>query len=99
MVVFDMDPIFQRKMKRYSEETIYNIVSQIVMNIDELPKEDYYIQSVCGVIKKKEPFFYRINYLNEHDDVPVFIDVMQITMDEYLDAIDENKYFKQTEYE
>lgn len=99
MVVFDMDQIFQRKMRRYSEEIIYNIVTQIVMNIEHLPKKDYFIQSVCSVIKKKEPFFYRIDYVNETGDFPVFIDIIEIHLEEYLDAIDENKYFKETEYE
>ena len=98
MVIFDMDQIFQRKIKRYNEEIIHEIVSQIVMNIDELPKKDYYIQHVCSVIKKKSPFFYRIDYINEDEDVPTFINISEITIDEYLDAIDENKYFKQIEY-
>jgi hypothetical protein len=99
MVVFDMEPIFQRKVRRYSEETIYNIVAQIVMNIEDLPKKDNYIQSVCSVIKKKEPFFYRIDYVNEDGDIPIFVDISQIHIEEYLDSIDQNKYFKQTDYE
>ena len=98
MVVFDIDPIFQRRIKKYSEEIIHEIVTQIVLNIDELPKKDYHIQQVCSVIKKKNPFFYSIEYMNEYGDIPIFINISEITVDDYLDAIDENKYFKQTEY-
>lgn len=98
IVMFDMNRIFQRKMRMYDENTIHGIVSQIVLNIDELPKKDYFVQDMCSVIKRKNPFFYRIDYLNENNDIPVFVNIEQITLDEYLDAIDKNKYFKQTDY-
>ena len=97
MVVFDMDPIFRRRIRKYSEEIIHEIIFQIIVNIDDLPKKDYYIQDVCSVIKKKKPLFYRLEYINESDDFPTFINISEITIDDYLDAIDENKYFKETE--
>jgi hypothetical protein len=95
MIMFDIDEIFQRKMRRYPQNVIHNIVSQIVDNVDELPKKDYHSQKVYGVIKMPTPMFFSIDYMNENDDVPILIDINEIEVDEYLDAIIENKHLKQ----
>lgn len=95
MIMFDIDQIFQRKMRKYPQSVIHEIVSQIVDNIYELPKQDYYNQRVYGVIKMKTPMFFAIDYINENDDVPILIDINEIEVDEYLDAIIENKHLKQ----
>lgn len=95
MIMFDIDQIFQRKMRRYPQSVIHDIVSQIVDNIYDLPKKDYYTQKVYGVIKMKTPMFFSIDYINENDDVPILIDINEIEVDEYLDAIIENKHLKE----
>lgn len=95
IVLFDIDPIFQRKMRKYPQSIIHNIVSQIVENITELPKLDYHSQKVFGVIKIKEPIFYCIYYINEQDDIPLIIDIEEVSVDDYLDAINNKIYFKE----
>lgn len=95
MIMFDIDQIFQRKMRRYPQSIIHQIVSQIVDNIYELPKKDYYSQNMYGVIKMQTPMFFSILYMNENGDVPILIDIEEIGVDEYLDAIIENKHLKQ----
>lgn len=95
MIMFDIDQIFQRKMRRYPQSVIHEIVSQIVDNIYELPKKDYYSQKTYGVIKMQTPMFFSIDYMNENGDVPILIDINEIEVDEYLDAIIENKHLKQ----
>jgi hypothetical protein len=93
--MFDIDQIFQRKMRRYPQSIIHEIVSQIIDNLDGLPKKDYYSQRVYGVIKMQTPMFFSIVYMNENGDVPVLIDIDEINVDDYLDAIIENKHLKQ----
>ena len=55
MVVFDMEPIFQRKVRRYSEETIYNIVKSKKYKCYRLPplKLDNFVERGDGIILKK----------------------------------------------
>lgn len=93
-VLFDIDYPFQKKVKKYSEETIKQIVFQIVDNIETLPKDNQLTQDVYGVIKGKDPLFFMIEYLNEEDEIPLMIDFTEVTVDDYLDAINENKYLK-----
>jgi hypothetical protein len=94
-VLFDIDYSFQKKVKKYSEETIKKIVFQLVDNIGSLPKDNEYTQDIYGVIKGKNPLFFMIEYLNEEEEIPLMIDFEEVTVDEYLDAINENKYLKE----
>jgi hypothetical protein len=93
-VLFDIDYPFQKKVKKYSEETIKQIVFQIVDNISSLPKDNEYTQDIYGVIKGKDPLFFMIEYLNEEDEIPLMVDFEEVTVDEYLDAINDNKHLK-----
>lgn len=93
-VLFDIDYPFQKKVKKYSEETIKQIVFQIVDNIETLPKDNQLTQDVYGVIKGQDPLFFMIEYLNEEDEIPLMIDFTEVTVDDYLDAINENKHLK-----
>ena len=97
IVFFDIDSIFQRKMRKYPQSIIHKIVTQIVENVQELPKLDYHAQKVYGVIKIEKPIFFCIDYINENDDVPVMIDINEVEVDDYLDAINNKKYFKKNE--
>jgi hypothetical protein len=93
--LFDIDYPFQKKVKKYSEETIKQIVFQIVDNVNSFPKDNEYTQDVYGVIKGKDPLFFMIEYLNEENEIPLLVDFLEVTVDEYLDAINENKHLKQ----
>ena len=93
-VLFDIDYPFQKKVKKYSEETIKQIVFQLVDNIESLPKDNQLTQDIYGVIKGQDPLFFMIEYLNEEDEIPLMIDFTEVTVDDYLDAINENKHLK-----
>jgi len=92
--LFDIDYPFQKKVKKYSEETIKQIVFQLVDNIESLPKDNQLTQDIYGVIKGQDPLFFMIEYLNEEDEIPLMIDFTEVTVDDYLDAINENKHLK-----
>jgi len=94
IVLFDMDQIFQNKMRKYPQSVIHEIVTQIVENVLEFPKKDYYNQVAYGVIKMNTPMFFSIVYINENDDIPIIIDINEVDVDEYLDAIINNKHLK-----
>jgi hypothetical protein len=95
--MFDIDQIFQRKMRKYPQSIIHNIVTQIVENVVELPKLDYHQQKVYGVVKLDKPIFFCIDYVNENDDIPIMIDINEVEVDDYLDAINSKIYFKNNE--
>ena len=45
----------------------------------------------------EKPIFFCIDYINENGDVPVMIDINEVEVDDYLDAINNKKYFKTNE--
>lgn len=95
LILFDVDYPFQKKVKVYSEETIRKIVTQVVENIQFFPKDNQFTQDVYGVIKGNDPLFFMIEYLNEDDEIPLLVDFSEVTVDQYLDAINENKHLKE----
>lgn len=95
LILFDIDYPFQKNIKKYSEEVIRQIVMQVVDNIQFFPKDNEFTQDVYGVVKGKDPLFFMIEYLNEEDEIPLLVDFSEVTVDEYLDAINENKYLKE----
>lgn len=95
LVLFDIDYPFQKNIKKYSEDIIRQIVMQVVDNIQFFPKDNEFTQDVYGVVKGKDPLFFMIEYLNEEDEIPLLVDFSEVTVDEYLDAINENKYLKE----
>lgn len=91
---FMLDEWFNRKIGNLPQEISDDILSQIIDNVDELPTKDAYPQKVCGVVKGDKPFFFELEYLNEEGYIPVLLDIEQIGLEEYLDSINRNNYFK-----
>ena len=69
-------------------------MNQVMERASELPTQESYPQKVCGVVKGDTPFFFELEYINEDGYIPIFLDIEQIGLEEYLDSINENKYFK-----
>lgn len=91
---FMLDEWFNRKMANLPQAVADEIMSQVVDNVSTLPIKDTYPQKVCGVVKGDNPFFFELEYLNEDGYIPVLLDIEQIGLEEYLDSINQNKYFK-----
>ena len=51
--------------------------------------------NVAGVSHiNTDPFFCRIEYLHQEDDAPIFFDIYEIDVDEYLDLYNTTKIIK-----
>lgn len=85
---------FDTKMKELNPRVAAEIVNQITHNINSIPKKDALVQTICGVVKSDSPFFFELEFVNEPEYIPVFVDAYEISLEEYLDSITENKYFK-----
>ncbi len=71
-----------------------NIREQIEDNYKDLRKKDSWSQFVGGVVKREEPYFFEVEFINESRGVPVFLDVKPIDIDTYLDYINKKQTFK-----
>lgn len=94
---FELDLWFQEQIRNFSREDVEVILSEIIENIGQFAGEEFNEQYISGVIKKSEPMFYTIHYVIDEDSIPLLIDIEEIGVDEYLDNINDNRYFKQDE--
>jgi hypothetical protein len=87
---YDVDSVFIEKLHDFNVEYSLNIIQQIKDSIDVLPKMDGY-QFFGGVVRFGKPMFFELQFINEIDDIPVLIDVSEISSDHYLDYINKNQ--------
>lgn len=92
--LYEIDDWFFSQLRRFSVNEATVIIGQVLSIIDELPDRDGWSQSVAGVIKKKNPTFFVVEYLKQKNDIPILVDIEEIEVDEYLDYILEAKSIK-----
>ncbi len=92
---FEVDDWFVLKLKDYPRDIGIDIATQVENSIDTLPKKLGTNQYIAGVSNKEdEAVYFEIEYLNQPDDTVYFMDIHHIGVDEYLDYINLNQYFK-----
>lgn len=80
------DVVFMEYLSNYTDDEQEDILSQLLLNDNLLPKEDVYPQHVGGRLKNGEAYFI-IEYINQHEENPIYLDIEEITLDEYLDLM------------
>tara|TARA_R100000664_G_C2751772_1_gene139053 strand:- start:915 stop:1232 length:318 start_codon:yes stop_codon:yes gene_type:complete len=61
---------------------------------DNLPEENHWSQTIGVAIKGETPYFFEIEYIKEINKPAVFLNLFEISCDDYLDYINLNKYLK-----
>lgn len=97
--VYDVSLEVIQKLKALPERVRVGIADMLDYNFDALPELDGYSQAVGGVIKGEPPFFFELEYVREEGKNIVILDIDEITLDEYLDYIDNEQALKQFEQE
>tara|TARA_R110002012_G_scaffold218587_2_gene389905 strand:- start:8075 stop:8392 length:318 start_codon:yes stop_codon:yes gene_type:complete len=70
------------------------IMDAVKINSSLLPEKDNWSQIVAGVIKGRDPFFFELEYIKEKGEDPLYLDILEINCDEYLDYINLNQFLK-----
>lgn len=91
---FAFDDWFDNRLGSLPMKIADEIMFQIINNADKLPIKEHYTQTVCGVVKGDDPYFFELEYINEENYMPVFVGIEEIDLEEYLDSITKNQYFK-----
>jgi hypothetical protein len=97
--VYDISLEMLHKLKDLPERIRVGIADLIDYNFYMLPELDGYSQAVGGVIKGDPPFFFELEYVREEHKNIVMLDMEEITLDEYLDYIDNDQTLRQYEQE
>jgi len=93
-LLYEIDDWFFAQLRKFSVRDSEIIIGQILSILSVLPSKDGWSQQVAGVVKKKKPTFFVIEYLYQEGDIPILVDIETIEVDEYLDFILENKSIK-----
>ena len=82
---YDMDDNFLSQLQEFPIH--YSIPVAVLMdcNVEDLPRLNGWTQTVGGVITKPANFFFEIEYFNQTDEVPVFLNIVETDADTYLD--------------
>tara|TARA_B100001057_G_scaffold478300_1_gene548552 strand:- start:1581 stop:1964 length:384 start_codon:yes stop_codon:yes gene_type:complete len=97
---YDFDDWFVAELATCPHQAVNEIINQLEDITIGLPSLDGWTQQVCGVVKVnkknnlKEPFFFTLEYLKQHDEIPVYLDIQSISCDEYLDCVIKKNHIK-----
>lgn len=93
--VYDISLDMINKLKSLPKKVRIGIADLIDYNFYSLPELEGYSQAVGGVIKGDPPFFFEIEYVKEEGKNIIMLDIEEITLDEYLDYIDNEQTLRQ----
>jgi hypothetical protein len=90
---FEIDEFFLHKMKNFEISESIKIAHEIDSLYGTEPTDG---DVISGYVNDKEgdSIFFSISYYREEDGPIVLIDLNEIELDEYLDAINLNKHIK-----
>jgi len=94
-VDYDIDQYFLDQLRELPSVISYDIAKQIDKNFEDLPQKTGWSQAIAGVSTKlDEDFYFVIDYLYQPNEIPIFLELDEIELNEYLDYILEHKSFK-----
>lgn len=85
-----VDERFNDKVKDIKRSDLIVIFKHLSDVITELPNNEEESQFISGVLKRENPFFYKIEYFKD-EDLTILVDFNETESDEYLDAILEGR--------
>mgnify|MGYP003109223529 CR=1 FL=1 len=95
---YEVDDWFIQKLRKAPRQIGIHIANLIDKNYASLPTAVGWTQNVGGVCATTdEPFYFELEYLKQPDEAPIFLDIKEIDVDDYLDYILENKTLKLNE--
>lgn len=95
-IMYGADEEFLETLREWPKVDAICVMRKITANKECLDHDDEMVQIASSYIdrRNKEPLFFEIEFLREHDYV-LFISIREIDSDEYLDAINSNQILKE----
>ena len=88
---FEVDGEFVNRLQELPFSYALQIITQVDCNAYTLPEKDGWAQKVAGVVKDEDPLFFEIEYLKQTGEIPIYISIIEIAVDDYLDYINLNQ--------
>jgi len=85
------DVYFIEELDMYPDNIQEEVVRQLINHEEDLASLNGLSQMVGGVVKGAVPFFFEIEYLKQEGEKAVYLDIIPIELDDYLDLITNQK--------
>ena len=85
------DVYFIEELDMYPDNIQEEVVRQLINHEEDLVSLNGLTQMVGGVVKGEVPFFFEIEYLKQEGEKAVYLDIIPIELDDYLDLITNQK--------
>ena len=85
------DVYFIEELDMYPDNIQEEVVRQLINHEEDLVSLNGLTQMVGGVVKGAVPFFFEIEYLKQEGEKAVYLDIIPIELDDYLDLITNQK--------
>ena len=85
------DDYFIEELDMYHDNIQEEVVRQLINHEEDLVSLNGLTQMVGGVVKGAVPFFFEIEYLKQEGENAVYLDIIPIELDDYLDLITNQK--------
>ncbi len=93
-VYYELDEWFLDKLRGFPMPVGVDIARQLDLNFSDLKEQVGWTQKIGGVSLKKEPVYFEIEFLKQPNEHPIFVDVNEIDVDDYLDYMIEKNTLK-----
>ncbi len=93
-VDYELDEWFLDKLRDLPMPIGVDIARQLDQNFLDLKEQVGWTQKIGGVSLKKEPVYFEIEFLKQPNEHPIFVDVNEIDVDDYLDYMIEKNTLK-----
>lgn len=96
---YEVDEWFIEKLRGFPKPVGVDIARQLDLNYDDLKEQVGWTQMIGGVSLKKEPIYFEIEFLKQPYEHPIFVNINEIEVDDYLDyMIEKNTLKSNTKY-
>ena len=85
------DVYFIEELDMYPDNIQEEVVRQLINHEEDLVSLNGLTQMVGGVVKGDDPFFFEIEYLKQEGERAIYLDIIPIELDDYLDLITNQK--------
>jgi len=90
-VVMYFNEWFIEKITQYPKDLMSDILSELHLSQKNLPELNGFNQVVFGVVEIDSPFYFKIEYIKQEQELATFLDILEVDLDDYLDAINDKK--------
>ena len=86
-IIFETEESFIDELEILGDQYLYDILLQMKDLCQKLPNKKSELQTYRGVSHEGTPLFFELTVLKEKNNKPYFLEIIEISTDEYLDHV------------